>query len=121
MPPSGCRHIEGRSSDSRNCLIVELLNDGRTPGERLGMSNPTLLLEKTLPEKTTLMLSNLHTAWLDEVAVTIRRRTGAAIPRSAIVRAMITAISQAELSLSDCNSEQAIRAKILSRLKPKPE
>ena len=79
------------------------------------MSKPTLL-----PEKTTLMLSNLHTAWLDEVAVAIRRRTGAAIPRSAIVRAMIVAVSSAELSLSGCDSEEAIRAKILSRLQPNP-
>ena len=42
------------------------------------------------------------------------------IPRSAIVRAMIAAVSHVGLSLSGCDSEEAIRAKILSRLQPNP-
>ena len=41
-------------------------------GELFSMSDTTFV-----PEKTTLVLSNLHNAWLDEVSVAIRRRTGA--------------------------------------------
>ncbi len=75
------------------------------------MSNETFV-----PEKTTLVLSNLHNAWLDEVSAAIRRRTGAAISRSALVRAMIAALSHVELSLSDCDSEVALRERIVARL-----
>ena len=71
---------------------------------------------KFVPEKTTLVLSNLHNAWLDEVSVAIRRKTGAAISRSALVRTMIAAMSQASLSLSACDSERVIRERIFARL-----
>ena len=80
-------------------------------GELFSMSDTTFV-----PEKTTLVLSNLHNAWLDEVSVAIRRRTGAAISRSSLVRAMITAMSQSSLSLSACDSEPAIRERILEQL-----
>jgi hypothetical protein len=71
---------------------------------------------KSVPEKTTLVLSNLYNAWLDEVATAIRRRSGAAISRSALVRAMIAAMYQAGLDLSTCESEPAVREQILARL-----
>ena len=70
-----------------------------------------------VPQKTTLVLSNLHNAWLDEASVAIRRRTGAAISRSGLVRAMIAAMSQVSLSLSACDSEQAVRERILAHLR----
>ena len=53
---------------------------------------------------------------LDEVSVAMRRRTGATISRSSLVRAMITAMSQSSLSLSACDSEPAIRDRILKQL-----
>ena len=71
---------------------------------------------KYLPQKTTLVLSNLHTAWLDEISVSIRRRTGAAISRSSLVRAMIAAMNQVPLDLSACDSEKAVRERILACL-----
>ena len=75
------------------------------------MTNTTLV-----PQKTTLVLSNLHNAWLDEASVAIRRGTGAAVSRSALVRAMITAMSQVSLSLSACDSERAVRERIVAHL-----
>lgn len=74
-----------------------------------------------VPEKTTLVLSNLHNAWLAEVSAAIRRRTGAAISRSGLVRAMIAAMSQAPLTLSTCNSERAISDRILEQLSAGPQ
>ena len=71
---------------------------------------------KFVPEKTTLVLSNLHNAWLDEVSAAIRRKTGAAISRSALVRATITAMSKSALDLSGCNSEDAVREVVVARL-----
>ena len=68
------------------------------------------------PEKTTLVLSNYDNAWLDEVAAGIRRRTGAAISRSGLVRAMIVAMCDTSLDLSDCDSEDAVYKRILARL-----
>ena len=78
-------------------------------GELFSMSDT-----KFVPEKTTLVLSNLHNAWLDEVSVAIRRKTGVAVSRSGLVRAMVAAMSQASLSLSACDSERAIRERILA-------
>ena len=72
---------------------------------------------KYVPQKTTLVLSNRHNAWLDEVSVEIRRRTGAAISRSGLVRSMIEAMSQVSLSLSACDSERTVRERIVAHLK----
>ena len=90
---------------------MELLKEWKISGELFSMSDTTFV-----PEKTTLVLSNLHNAWLDEVSVAMRRRTGATISRSSLVRAMITAMSQSSLSLSACDSEPAIRDRILKQL-----
>ena len=68
------------------------------------------------PEKTTLVLSNDYNAWLDERSAAIRRRTGAAISRSGLVRAMILAVCKASVDLSDCDSEDAVYKRILARL-----
>ena len=91
-----------------NYVITE---ERKISGELFSMSDTTLV-----PEKTTMVLSNLHNAWLDEVSVAIRRRTGAAVSRSSLVRAMIAAMSQSSLSLSACDSETAIRERILEHL-----
>jgi len=79
--------------------------------EPFGMRNTKFVLQKT-----TLVLSNQHNAWLDEVSADIRRTTGAAISRSALVRAMIAALSDAPQRLSGCDSEQAIRERIVAYL-----
>ena len=71
---------------------------------------------KFVPEKTTLLLSNQHNAWLDERSAAIRRKSGAAISRSALVRATITAMSRADLDLSGCDSEDAVRELVVARL-----
>ena len=75
-----------------------------------------MTIKKHVPEKTTVMLSNLHNAFLDEVSAAIRRETGAVISRSALLRAMITAVSHSTLSLSGCESEDAVRELIRNRL-----
>lgn len=92
-----------------------------TSGRTAQDEEPTVELHsmsktKRVPEKTTLVLSNLHNAWLDEVSAAIRRRTGAAISRSALVRAMIAAMCQEGLDLSMCESEPAVREQIHARL-----
>ena len=71
---------------------------------------------KYLHQKTTLVLSNQHTAWLDDISVKIRYRTGAAVSRSSLVRAMIEAMNEVRIDLSACTSEQAVREKILACL-----
>lgn len=47
-----------------------------------------------VPETTavTVLLTNGQTAMLDEIAVAIRRKSGAAISRSAMIRAFLTAL-----------------------------
>ena len=88
-----------------------ITQERKISGELFSMSDTTFV-----PEKTTLVLSNLHNAWLDEVSVAIRRKSGAAVSRSGLVRAMIAAMSQSSLSLSACDSEEAIGERILARL-----
>ncbi len=81
------------------------------------LANGRSMSETTFfPEKTTLVLSNYDNAWLDEVAVDIRRRTGAAVSRSGLVRAIILAVCEASVDLSDCGSEDAVYKRILARL-----
>ena len=72
---------------------------------------------KYVPQKVTLLLSNLHTAWLDQIGIEIRSRTGVVIRRSSLVRAMLKALNHANLDLSLCESEEAVRATILACLK----
>ena len=91
--------------------VTELLKNGGPRGELCSMRDA-----KFVPEKTTLVLSNQHNAWLDELSAAIRRNTGAAISRSALVRATIAAMSRADLDLSGCNSEGAVRELVLARL-----
>ena len=88
-----------------------------TSGRTAQDEEPTVELHsmsktKRVPEKTTLVLSNLHNAWLDEVSIAIRRGTGAAISRSALVRATIWAMCEAGVDLSTCESERAVGERI---------
>ena len=71
---------------------------------------------KFVYQKTTLVLSNQLNAWLDALSADIRRATGAAISRSALVRAMLVAVNRVPLDLSTCDSETAVLQRILAYL-----
>ena len=89
-----------------------LIQEWRSERRLLGMTQTNYV-----PQKVTLLLSNLHIAWLDEIGIGIRSRTGAVIRRSSLVRAMLKALNQANLDLSLCKSEEEIRETILACLK----
>ena len=75
----------------------------------------------------TALLTNEQTALLYEVAVEIRRETGGCISRSAILRAMISALTPYAGEWLKCRTEteikevMAIRLRVGSHVHPQPK
>jgi len=65
----------------------------------------------------TVLLTNDQTALLDEVAVEIRRETGGCISRSAILRAMISALTPYAEEWLKCRTETEVKEVIAIRLR----
>jgi hypothetical protein len=56
-------------------------------------------------DKTTLLLRRDRVLFLDDFAIQIRRRSGAVVPRSAIIRALIEALFVTKLNFPRVESE----------------
>ena len=65
----------------------------------------------------TVLLTNDQTALLDVVAVEIRRETGGCISRSAILRAMISALTPYAEEWLKCRTETEVKEVIAIRLR----
>ena len=72
---------------------------------------------KVYSEKITILFDNHQTALLDEIAAAIRRETGGAISRSALVRAMVMAAAESATVLLDCGSEREVFERLRQLLK----
>ena len=71
---------------------------------------------KVVWEKTCLVLSNNQLAALGELAAAIRRRSGVALNRSALVRAIINGALLSKLPLAECESERQMIELVRDRL-----
>ena len=64
----------------------------------------------------TILLTNEQTVRLNEISAGIRRRTAKSISRSALIRALISALPPYYQSFLDCRTEADIRQKIARTL-----
>ena len=76
-------------------------------------TNPSAASAQTA---VTVLLTNDETAFMDELAAEIRRRTGGCISRSAMLRAMLSALRPYHPEWLDCHSEPELKGRISRRL-----
>jgi hypothetical protein len=67
--------------------------------------------------KATVVLLDRHIYWLDRLASDIRFNTKSAMSRAEIIRAMISAVEESGIDLSQLKSEEEIKSFILNLLK----
>lgn len=75
---------------------------------------------RTLPENMTRIPIELPTdqvIWLDRLALTIRSRSGRAVKRAPIIRAILAAVAGSGIDLTHITSEEEITALLLAKLK----
>ena len=80
------------------------------------MPTPTNPGSASARTAVTILLTNDETAFLDEVTAEIRRRTGASISRSAMLRAMLSALRPYHPEWLRCGSEAELNDRISRRL-----
>jgi len=66
--------------------------------------------------KVTVVLFNRQIVFLDRLAANIRAQSGAAISRAQLIRALLDAVSDADIDLTASRSEADLKATMLSRL-----
>jgi len=66
--------------------------------------------------KVTVVLFNRQIVFLDRLAANIRAQSGAAISRAQLIRAVVDAISDADIDLTTATSEADLKTTILARL-----
>ena len=67
-------------------------------------------------QKITILLNNGQVASLDEIKAAMRRRTGCAISRSGLIRAIVVAVDNGYPELVSCSSEIQLCEKLRQRL-----
>lgn len=87
-----------------------------TPKEKQSRGRP--LEHKEEWTKVTVVLLDKQIHWLDKLATEIRFNTKVAISRAEILRAMINAVEESGIDLSEIISEDDIKNKLLNNLKP---
>ena len=66
--------------------------------------------------KVTVVLFNRQIVFLDRLAASIRAHSGAAISRAQLIRALVDAITDADVDLTGATSESDLKTTILARL-----
>jgi hypothetical protein len=66
--------------------------------------------------KVTVVLFNRQIVFLDRLAANIRARSGAAISRAQLIRALLDAVTEADIDLTSATSEADLKATLLARL-----
>ncbi len=66
--------------------------------------------------KVTVVLFNRQIVFLDRLAANIHARSGAAISRAQLIRALVDAVADADVDLTASRSEADLKATMLSRL-----
>jgi hypothetical protein len=65
--------------------------------------------------KVTVVLLNRHIVFLDRLATDIRERTGTAIKRAEIIRALIDVLAESDLDLTSATSAAELKALLAAR------
>lgn len=65
--------------------------------------------------KVTVVLLNRHVVFLDRLATDIRERTGTAIKRAEIIRALIDVLAESDLDLTSATSAAELKALLAAR------
>jgi hypothetical protein len=66
--------------------------------------------------KVTVVLFNRQIVFLDRLAANIRAQSGAAISRAQLIRALLDAVTDADIDLTSATSEADLKATLLARL-----
>lgn len=66
--------------------------------------------------KVTVVLFNRQIVFLDRLAANIRAQSGAAISRAQLIRAVLDAVTDADVDLTSSMSEADLKATLLTRL-----
>jgi hypothetical protein len=66
--------------------------------------------------KVTVVLFNRQIVFLDRLAANIRAQSGAAISRAQLIRALLDAVTDADVDLTTAMSEADLKATLLTRL-----
>ena len=66
--------------------------------------------------KVTVVLFNRQIVFLDRLAANIRAQSGAAISRAQLIRALLDAVTDADIDLTSATSEGDLKATLLARL-----
>src|SRR6266540_2480350 len=66
--------------------------------------------------KVTVVLFNRQIVFLDRLAANIRAQSGAAISRAQLIRALLDAVTDADIDLTSSMSEADLKATLLTRL-----
>jgi hypothetical protein len=66
--------------------------------------------------KVTVVLFNRQIVFLDRLAANIRAQSGAAISRAQLIRALLDAVTDADVDLTSSMSEADLKATLLARL-----
>src|SRR5512132_4538074 len=66
--------------------------------------------------KVTVVLFNRQIVFLDRLAANIRAQSGAAISRAQLIRALLDAVTDADIDLTSATSEADLKSTLLSRL-----
>ena len=93
---------------------VEMLGSPRAPGGRRGPGRPPVHDEAWT--KVTVVLFDRQIAFLDQLARSVRARSGAAVSRAQVIRALVDAVEKADLDLTASRSEADMTATILAHL-----
>src|SRR5262245_31032001 len=66
--------------------------------------------------KVTVVLFNRQIVFLDRLAANIRAKTGAAVSRAQLIRALIDAVTESDIDLTAATSEQELKSTLSARL-----
>jgi hypothetical protein len=66
--------------------------------------------------KVTVVLFNRQIVFLDRLAANIRAQSGAAISRAQLIRALVDAVTDADIDLTASTSEADLKATLVARL-----
>src|SRR5919206_479045 len=107
MTSSDCARVAAGTSSSREIVRTRgtrILEDWRPP------------VHEEAWTKVTVVLFNRQIVFLDRLAANIRAQSGAAISRAQLIRALVDAVTDADLDLTASRSEADLKATILARL-----
>jgi hypothetical protein len=66
--------------------------------------------------KVTVVLFNRQIVFLDHLAANIRAKTGAAVSRAQLIRALIDAVAESDIDLTASTSERELKGALVARI-----